>query len=170
MTTGRGPARAVLAAAAALSLAACGASQATQPKAPPATSQPPAASAPAVAPDGVAILHQAGVTNASNGGTDLWGDAMANGTVHQGSCTGGCGELLTVYSNADAAALAAHVAQFTLGSQALVKSDDGLFVITVTGVIDTSADPAHNIVYYITPAQVAQRVHGTVAVPGAASS
>ncbi len=161
-------AAAAAAAAAGLTLAACassGSSQAPAPAAPPSTSQAPA-------PDGVAILHQAGVTDASSGGTDISGDAMANGTVQQGDCTGGCGEMFTVYSNASAAALAQNMAQLmkTPGSQAVIDGPGGRYVITVTGVRELSApDPAHDMAYFITPAQVAQRVHGTVVVQGAQS-
>ena len=158
--------------AAGLSLAACGSSS----SAPAASSHPASSSAPAAAqpvtavpasgaPDGVKILAKAGVTGATPDGTDVYGDAMADGTVHGPNCTAAdhCGEDLLVYSNASQAALNANLAALLTreaapGGSSVAVTGPG-YIISITGV----ADPNSNgTVFYLSPATVAARIGGTI--------
>ncbi len=162
-------ARPMAAAALIALLAGCGSAAAHGVAAPatPAGGQVTAPARPAsTAPDPAAIVRQAGAVLDQGDSYDISGDRMASGLIHSGTSTGYCGEQITVYTNDTNAALEQLPLMTQPGGQAVIGGDR--FVISVTGV-DEIGGPSPGTVFYVSPATIAHRVHGTVIIPASGS-
>lgn len=117
------------------------------------------------APDGVAILHKAGVTEARANGQDMSGDTLSDGSVYGRNCTGSCSEQFTIYTNADQGTLNTNMAQLLSsaaapgGSNVIITGPR--YVLEITGVLDLQSS-TNATTFFLAPATVAQRIGGTI--------
>lgn len=144
------------AAAAALAITGCGAATAAS------------GTSPAQPVNPVTVVRQAGATPSPGevyGSRDVEGNLYASGSIPGPNCTGACGEIVTVYSlNPGQTAQ-----QFIAASPTWTSSDSGMVITTPVAVISvTPVDVltgAGGLTYFVSPAAIAARVHGTVVEP-----
>ena len=144
------------AAAAALAITGCGAATAAS------------GTSPAQPVNPVTVVRQAGATPSPGevyGSRDVEGNLYASGSIPGPDCTGACGELVTVYTVMPGQT----VQQLMAGPPALVPSDSQAVITTPDAIVlVTPVDVltgAGGLTYFVPPAVIAARVHGTVVEP-----
>jgi len=116
----------------------------------------------------VAVVRETGATPSPGevyGSRDVYGGLYADGNIYGPDCTAAdnCSEQVTVYSLQPG-----QTAQEAMAQSGLVPSDNQAVITTPAAIVCvTPADMLNGggLTYFVSPAVIAARVHGTVVAP-----